>query len=364
MHSVLLYAVFLMFLLCGCGQQPVAQEKSAPVVRTQEPKAPEVNDEPEPEPEVDGQAEKSAPAAAVPAPPALKAVDQTQAMLGGTKSHAAIVTVLREGSPRQFKPVGTTSSVFRVKLKSHNEMVALKPSSRAHSGGWRAEIAAYRIARGLGLSNVPPATYRKISREQLGHFLHRDFDEFWTDIRRKVRWTKSTTDAAAIYWLPSMRRIPIDRSPKPYRVWLSQKGNIPKDKAILARDTSNMILYDYLIGNWDRFSGGNIHGTKDGNRLYFRDHNVAFTSLTPTLHQRIHQRLQRAQKLSRSFVDSIRALTKEQVHELLKEESQRANTPILTDEQVAAVMERRQTLLSHVSALVDQYGEAAVFQFP
>ena len=39
---------------------------------------------------------------------------------------------------------------------------AFKPRTDSHPSGWQAEVAAYRVARGLGMHNVPPAIVRRI----------------------------------------------------------------------------------------------------------------------------------------------------------------------------------------------------------
>src|SRR5690606_24895642 len=66
--------------------------------------------------------------------------------------------------------VGTSSLTFQVDLGGPID-AAFKPEARIHPRGWLAEVAAYRLARELGLDGVPPAVLRTLDRGQLRRHL-------------------------------------------------------------------------------------------------------------------------------------------------------------------------------------------------
>jgi hypothetical protein len=245
---------------------------------------------------------------------------------------------------------------------------AFKPRSLAHPRGHLAEIAAYRVARCLKLDNVPPAVTRRISKARLFERLHPDFSDAWSEIDAWTGWNEDgTVDGAAIYWIPQMRDMGLDRTRSMVRwSWrLSQQAELRERDVPLHRDLSNMVAFDYLIGNWDRFSGGNLTGLPEERRLFIRDHNVAFASrLSTDLNERILGHLKRTEKFSKQFVRNLMALTESRLRAELRRDPGAVRDLALTDEQISAVMNRRQTLISYIASLAEMYGDGQVLALP
>ncbi|MEM9069619.1 MAG: hypothetical protein AAGE52_13990 [Myxococcota bacterium] len=341
----------LLIVACGSEPQPRVEPEPAPEEPSEpEPAAVEPAPEPAPEPE------PLEPAEGLVFPP-------------GPHTHEALLEALAHTSSRQFKPVGTTSVVFRMRMRSEHT-AAFKPRSRQHRRGYKAEIAAYRIAQLLALDNVPPATLRAVALREIRERFHPRYDDVdtWNEIEEWcLRDPDGRTRGAAIYWIPEMENPRYERAEqiRRWRRWLAHDGTIPEGKDVLARDLSTMLAFDYLIGNWDRFSGGNIHTTPDGTRLFVRDHNAAFAvHLSPQVHTRLRDRLMYSERFSRELVDRIQRMDRDAVERALSLETAHANDPLLNEAQVDGVLERRLTFLSYVGALVDRFGEDAVLFFP
>ncbi|MDH5493585.1 MAG: hypothetical protein OEY14_16645 [Myxococcales bacterium] len=276
---------------------------------------------------------------------------------------------LAETPSRQFKPVGSTSVVFRLRLRAGDDlMAAYKPQSRQHRQGHKAELAAYRISRLLGMDNVPPAAFRRVEIGEMERRLNNRYVDAWGEIRSWTIWDEADqTDGAAIYWIPQMRDLGLDQEGRIRRwvSWLSQEGELPGDREVLAADLSKMLLFDYLIGNWDRFSGGNLMGTPAGDRVYVRDHNVAFAEPLPEhLHERLLFRMTRVERFSRPFVQALQRLTPRMIAAEFAKVPLHLREPLLTEAQLAALLERRETILSHVGAVVAEFGLEATMVFP
>ncbi len=287
----------------------------------------------------------------------------------GPHTHEVLLDAIAHTAPRQFKPVGTSSVVFRMRLRSEHT-AAFKPRSRQHLRGYRAEVAAYRLGQLLALDNVPPAVVRAIPMRLIRERFHPRYNdlETWNEIEQWcLRDPDGRVRGAAIYWIPEMEDQRLERAPQlvRWRAWLQQGEQVPERRQALARDLANMLVFDYLIGNWDRFSGGNMKVTPDGARLFIRDHNVAFAArLSRQVHGRLRDRLMYTQKFSRQLIERIERLDAPAIEGALAADPSHAEDPLLSEEQIAGVLERRRTLLSYVGSLVDRFGREAVLAFP
>jgi hypothetical protein len=307
-------------------------------------------------------------AAEAPSPTAIPESEPPLSLLEAELSQDAILVRLADAPARTFEPVGSTSVVFRMDLEGTVD-AAFKPRTLQHRWGHKAEVAAYRVARLLALDNVPPAITRRIPASELRERLVPEFHDAWDEIHRWTVWDDDEhVTGAAIYWVPGMRSPGLDAPGgiAQLRGWLSQGGSVPADRAKLAADISTMLAFDYLIGNWDRWSGGNVQGTAAGDRLFIRDHNAAFASPLPiSLHRRLRAHLHGAERFSRRFLGRLAQLDGAAVREELSHDPGHASDhPILTDAQLSDMMDRRAALLSYVGALIAAHGEAQVVAFP
>lgn len=289
---------------------------------------------------------------------------QEQPFVGGERTATEILADLSQRAPRRLRQIGTSSVTLRVDLGAGVEM-AFKPRTRTHSRGYTAEIAAYRLSRALGMDNVPPVIARQLPRLAMQERFESDHrEDDWEAIRGEILWdAPGIARGAAIYWVPRMRQSELATVSGLERAstWLSQSGEVPPDRADLARDISTMLAFDYLVGNWDRFSGGNVSTNDTGTRLFVRDHNVAFLEpLRGERYDRVRRGLERAQRFSRSFVERVRALDRDAIVAALREDPEGRERPLLDDTQIEGVLTRRAALLSYVGALIETHGTERV----
>jgi len=126
-----------------------------------------------------------------------------------------------------------------------------------------------------------------------------------------------------------------------------------------------MLSFDYLIGNGDRFSGGNIKGDPQGRFLFLRDHDLAFPrKLGEPLHRRIANRMLFAERFSRRFFHNLSELTREAFQREIERDPLSVQGPLLDDRQLAGLFDRREALLSHITSLIQLHGEDRVLAFP
>lgn len=274
----------------------------------------------------------------------------------------AILKVLIDAPALRFRPVGTSSIVFRATLQADFD-AAFKSSSEKRPRAHAAEVAAYRLARLLGMDNVPPAITRRFTSETMRSRLIPA--SAWSELRSWIGEDAGQVTGAAIYWIADIQESGIDTraGARRYAEWLKHDGVIKDDERMLARDVSNMVAFDCLIGNWDRWSGGNTKGDASGRRLYIRDHDVAFPGrLSEELQRRILDRLTPVERFSAGFVTALRQLTRERFEAELALDP--AGASLMEGRQIAGMLDRREAVLSHVDALIALRGADSVLVFP
>lgn len=250
--------------------------------------------------------------------------------------------------------VGSTSVNLHLRLNGDVD-AAFKPRSRSHGEAWRSEIAAFRLNRLLGLERVPPATTRVILASQL-HLSAQT--QVVVDRDQMVR-------GAAIFWVPVLRDSRIDqvRERERWTEWLRQRGRLPPESATRAEEISTLIVFDFLIGNWDRWSGSNVPMDGAGHLIY-RDNNGGFSEpFGERMIGAVMQHLRLVQRFSRTVVERARTMTAESVRAEMALDGEPRLAP-LTDAQIQSLLRRRDTLVAYVDELVRRYGESAVYTFP
>ena len=262
--------------------------------------------------------------------------------------------------PVKSKSIGHTSYVLKVTLSGGAVMV-FKPRSRLPLGDrrYRGEIAAYRIAVALGLDNVPRSFPRSFDASALRP-LQPDFDEkALVDADGKVR-------GAAKPWLDKYVVLPLEQPSARARwePWLTDPAaSIPDEQRALAGAVSTMIAFDYITGNWDRWSGGNIAQDGATGTVLYVDNDGAFYDPPPadSLARQLAM-LRRIVRFSRRFLAMLRALADDKLRTAIGEEA--AGQPLLPERVVSGVAARRKTVVDLVDARIGSAGQDATLALP
>jgi hypothetical protein len=276
-------------------------------------------------------------------------------------SDTELIHELLTAEPRQFKPVGHTSVVFRMRLRGP-ATAAYKVASHGFPRAHLAEVAAYRVASLLGLDNVPPAVLRRIACDKIDARMHRDYERKWHALRGEVRWLEGgIAEGAANAWVFGLRSLRLEQKQSWWRAWLRGNTEIPKRRVALARDLSNMVVFDYLVGNLDRFRGANMKVLPRAGRLVLLDHDQAFPSAQSDASHSVFllESLKLTERFSRSIVERLLALEESD----LRAEVGASPRPLLTHDQINGLMERRAILLSYVARVIEEHGRNTVLYF-
>lgn len=257
---------------------------------------------------------------------------------------------------------GGSSISFRIDFVDGSR-AAFKPTQTNPQTVPRKEAAAYRLSRQLGLNLVAPVVMRPLRR-----------DEILGKLSPSSRWARPRIEAETLfdergetlgsvaYWIPMITDLRLDTSEgvRRWSAWLSQGSTIPAGKSGLMAQLSTLLVFDLLQNNSDRFSGGNLLGSSDGKTLYYMDNAFGFQPDSEG-HQRCWSYLFRAQKFSRSMVRALGELDRETLRAVMASEP---GPPLLSEEEQAALLARRDRALAYIMGLCDEYGAERVLVFP
>ena len=259
---------------------------------------------------------------------------------------------------------GGSSISFRIDF-ADGSRAAWKPQQTNSQTIPRKEVAAYRLNRLLGLNAVPPAAPRAVSRDELVSHLHPDSVEFLPRIQAETIFgADGKSLGTASYWIPIIKDSGFD-TPDGQRMttaWLTHGEPIPADKLSMARQVSDLFVFDFLTANPDRFSGGNMKMSPDGTELFYMDNTMSFF-LDPTGPPKNRDVFFRTQRFSRSLVEALNRITDATLRRALGAEAGGTHE-LLTPPEIAALLGRRDVVRHHIDSLIARYGAREVLYFP
>ena len=196
----------------------------------------------------------------------------------------------------------------------------VKGPLRGFVEGWNFEIAAYRIDRLLGLNMVPPTIERRF-REDRGSLM------LW--IETMMSYGKYSEELAkGKIKMPSYKIFPFNRA-----IYLHR-------------------AFDNLIANEDRHANNNLL-TKDW-RVILIDHSRSFRTSKKFTESLIYTEKHREgpklmKELPRAFFSKLQGLTFESVRSAVGD--------YLSDEEIRALLKRRDLILKEIDRLIKLNGE-------
>jgi hypothetical protein len=371
-HSYLWLASALMFLLGAC----IDQARSEYVVGD----APQTIPSPSVAPPVGVDVgEVSVRTSVVPANPE---VDN----FFGERPDAPLREALLTGRIKSVeKGKGGRSLGFKLVLDT-GEKAYFKADQTFSAANWFGEVASYHLDRLLGIGRVPLVVSRTFAWEELAPSAGKDVR------KSEIIVHGSEVQGALVAWVPGglsplpsqpgwERWVRVQHWPtsaiSPFQrpsIWasqLSQRGApLSKDERTRRRllrpepdrddrpaELSDLVVFDYLTRNGDRWGGDNanvlIRGGAKG-PLVFLDNGASFEpgEKRPSL---MEARLHVLQRFRRRTIAAVRAFDMEKFKKRLATE---LIQPVLDDNQIDGLRQRRDHLLEWVAQNEAQFGEA------
>ncbi|MEO8705253.1 MAG: hypothetical protein ABI867_34745 [Kofleriaceae bacterium] len=266
---------------------------------------------------------------------------------------------------------GGTSLSLRVDF-ANGARAAFKPEQIHPQSDPRREIAAFRIDRLLEIGHVPPAKETELPLKDLldtsepgyrAWYVQRLTEEATIRPNGMVRGELS-------WWIPEIKLARLsglridERDGRELWTALLQVGvKTPVELRPMLAQISTCILFDVLIDNADRWSGSNTEMSPDGKLLFFMDNTLSF-SWARYGHEMNSGAMRRISVFSRGLVAKLRALTHEQLVDVLAQPADTKLGPLLNPVEVEAILYRRDNMLRYIDQLVKRFGEDAVLAFP
>lgn len=278
---------------------------------------------------------------------------------------------------------GGRSLSFRITLEDGTEGY-FKPEQAFNGMRWSSEIAAFHLDRELGLGRVAPCVARRVAWADLEAAAGGDAREDELAVGEE-----GTLRGAFVWWVPErLRPLPL---PDGWEAWLRIDATRPAvspfqrpgayrtalaaategarqpiedpptpDRPERPAELSDVIVFDYLTQNTDRWGGNNtnLRTVGEGGELMFLDNAAGFV-----LGRRVpimDQRLAEVQRFRRRTVAAVRALDVDRLQSRLEDDPL---APALDPRQLAHLEARRDFLVAYVDGLVERYGEDEVLAY-
>jgi hypothetical protein len=285
----------------------------------------------------------------------------------GLDDDAVLARICRAAFARVERNRGGSTVSFKVRFENQQKAL-FKPQQRSEIANYRAELAAYRVSRLLGIHRVPPACGRLVPRATLQRAGDATGDaEFSRRVMTELLGRGEEVPGAVLYWVPgALEPVP---GVEAYPALLDPARPLDPAQAGLAADLSTLLLFDFLNDNVDRWSGGNIlrqraEGAGPPGPMLFMDNGASFSAIHEGRGARPEdqaRRLAAVGRFSRAFVAALRGLTAESLGAAVGGDPL---GPCLSPAQIAAVLTRRDAIVARVDAAVRAHGEAAALCFP
>ena len=234
----------------------------------------------------------------------------------------------------------------------------LRPAQKLDQGYFRADLAAYRLSSAMGLRMVPPTCERTLDRKML----YKASGRRWRKrLDRELLWNPDgqSVQASALMWVEDVESAELEHSRRRWRPLLRRGRSftgVSPEVSIEAAEASRLIAWDFLIANWDRWSGNNTFQIANTGIFIWLDNAAGFGHETKTMRKRRAAKLRRMDRFSRTFIDALRDIGADELLAAVEPAG-------LPEQRLADLVERRRLLLEYVDQLIAAYGDDQILVF-
>jgi hypothetical protein len=274
---------------------------------------------------------------------------------------------LASGSIVEITPNrGGATVTLRIRFADGARAV-FKPEQTHSASNFAAEIAAYHVDRLLGLGRTAAVAGRAIGENHLRqHLEHADSTpEFLERVAREVVARDGRVRGAMIGWHTG--RLTSAEPPHGWSDALKSRAPPPSELSRRLGEWTDMIAFDYLIDNGDRWTGGNILALGNDGPLIFLDNAAGFRSPGPA--PPIPDRLLAICRFRKDTVAALRAVGPDAAPaarlgtRLERSLGRDPLAPVLSKGHHAALDARVAALLEHVERCANELGASSVETF-
>jgi hypothetical protein len=217
---------------------------------------------------------------------------------------------------------------------------------------WRHEIVSYRFGRLLGIeSRIPPVTGKRVPATVFGRYTASD---------RLIVQSDQTVRGSASVWMPVLRgeQLHAGAPRRQWQSWLAPRGVIPPERNERAKQIAVILVFDWLMSNYDRWNCCNIPIDEHGQVVY-RDNDAGW--FAPVM-GRINSP-DAITRLPRALWERLRAADARAFRAEVERDPM-AGVELINRASYAVYERRRQRLVAHIEAQIARRGEADVLVWP
>ncbi|MFO0629131.1 MAG: hypothetical protein U0325_26380 [Polyangiales bacterium] len=291
-------------------------------------------------------------AAEPPAPAAAPASADAPRMFRGRSEDEWVRLMHERPVVRTVARFHSTLYVFHMDLGDGVE-ISFQPEQRTLETFWRREVASYHLARILGIQNrVPPTIGKRVPLSAFG---------------RLGRGTNLVVDSegmvygSASVWMPVLHGAQMHEAParQEWSSWMNPATPLPPGRGERARQVAEVLVFDYLAANYDRWNCCNIT-VDENNDLVFRDNDAGWFPRvinglgSPSVVRRV----------PRYLYETMQRATPAALRASIARDPMAARMRLIPDESYVGYDRRRNAALASLRRMVQRHGEAAVFPWP
>ena len=253
---------------------------------------------------------------------------------------------------RTLERFHSTLFVFRMDLGDGVE-ISFQPERPGQETFWRREVTSYHLARLLGIDNrVPPTVGKRVPLSAFGR--HARGVGLVVDRRGMVLGSASV-------WMPVLNRVNMHLTParREWSSWVNPARPLPEASRERARQVSEVLVFDYLAANYDRWNCCNITADEHDD-LVFRDNDAGWF---PDVINRLGDPAV-VRRVPRYLYEAVQRVTPEMLRESVSHDPMAASVHLVASRAYTGYELRRQALLANLRRMVTRHGEAAVFPWP
>jgi hypothetical protein len=264
------------------------------------------------------------------------------------------------------------------------ENVVFKARFKKGPDRFRGEIAAFRLGEALGIGDrLPVAAPVAFPASSFRALLSGDSATAYDEgaiVDGSARGP--LVRGASLGWIKGLSFYPLEKKAlrdralaelkhgaPPYVARPPQPGPVAPDEASLlaalpdAEEVSTLLAFDWLTGNFDRWSGANVGRDDPTGHLIYIDNDGAFLDPMPAAPlARQWQLVDGCDRYSKRLVASLRSLDTDALRAALG--TGVAEEPLLKAPVLAGVIDRRTKLLASIDAKIAKWGAEAVLTYP
>jgi hypothetical protein len=300
---------------------------------------------------------------AMPTPdPTINSTDKVKPV-NASGSEDTVIDKLGSGRVIRAIPISKRSLSLKLWLDNGIEAVfkpMLKNNRRAVH-----EVAVFKLARHLNVHFVPPSTIRSLPLRLLVRLIKKRSPEVGENLQQNAFVDNSgAVSGAVIHWVENLDSSHLKKMGGSSAFIKPLASINPSDNEDpLVKQASDMIVFDYVTGNWDRFSGGNLFVSPDGSELVLIDNNSTFAPWSKRQKNRMVGLLRQTTRFSARLIERLEKLTPENVDRVLSKAPKATSQKLLSSKEIDLVLHRRDSVLAHVAHLTAKYGRQKVLAF-